>query len=91
MIGPPISTDLTLQDVDDVHRLLIDDFVDDSIAKAEDIKNSKRLRQPIFSEQDFRNMIIYWSTTMEIRLLRASRRLILEAEYLSHWIGLRVQ
>ncbi|KAF4455426.1 bloom syndrome protein [Fusarium austroafricanum] len=63
--GPPISVETGLEDLDEIHRDMIDSFVQEAKQAEEKIRNQKSLRRPLFTEKDFRLMAIQWTTSIE--------------------------
>ncbi|KAF4955377.1 hypothetical protein FSARC_11863 [Fusarium sarcochroum] len=63
--GPPISIDTGLDDLDEVHRDMVESFVREAKQTEEKIRNQKSLRKPLFSERDFQLMAIQWTTSTE--------------------------
>lgn len=69
-LGPPIARDarLAAADLNEVHQSLIDPFVEQAKETDEEIRNANALRRPLFTEQQFREMIIRWATTPDLML-----------------------
>ena len=63
--GPPIGSDTRLEDLPELHQDLVYNFVREAQAVEEQIRNRKELRRPLFSERDFREMAINWTTTLD--------------------------
>ncbi|CAG2003746.1 unnamed protein product [Fusarium graminearum] len=63
--GPPISVDTGLENLDEIHRDMVEGFVYEARQAEEKIRNQKSLRKPLFTEKDFRIMAIQWTTTIE--------------------------
>jgi bloom syndrome protein len=63
--GPPISVDTGLEDLDEIHRDMVEGFVYEARQAEEKIRNQKSLRKPLFTENDFRIMAIQWTTSLE--------------------------
>lgn len=63
--GPPISVDTGLEDLDEIHRDMVEGFVYEAKQAEEKIRNQKSLRKPLFTEKDFRIMAIQWTTSLE--------------------------
>ena len=62
-LGPPITTDDRMKDLDDLHADMVEQFVGEAKKVEERIQNSKGLRRALFSVQDFRKMAINWTVT----------------------------
>ncbi|KAK4145461.1 ATP-dependent DNA helicase hus2/rqh1 [Dichotomopilus funicola] len=64
-LGPPIARDarLAAAGLHEVHQSLVDPFVQKAQELDEAIRNANALRRPLFTEQQFREMIIRWATT----------------------------
>ncbi|UZP32847.1 hypothetical protein NXS19_000663 [Fusarium pseudograminearum] len=62
---PPISVDTGLENLDEIHRDMVEGFVYEARQAEEKIRNQKSLRKPLFTEKDFRIMAIQWTTTIE--------------------------
>jgi bloom syndrome protein len=65
-LGPPISRDACLEEagIDEVHRDIVDAFVERAKKMEENVRNKNGLRRPIFTEQQYREMAIRWTTTV---------------------------
>ncbi|KAF4337054.1 hypothetical protein FBEOM_9043 [Fusarium beomiforme] len=63
--GPPISADTDMEDLDEIHRDMVENFVQEAKQIEEKIRNQKSLRRPLFTEKDFRLMAIHWTTSLE--------------------------
>ncbi|XEU98028.1 hypothetical protein FSHL1_003315 [Fusarium sambucinum] len=63
--GPPISVDTGLENLDEIHRDIVEGFVYEARQTEEKIRNQKSLRKPLFTEKDFRIMAIQWTTSIE--------------------------
>ncbi|GKT98734.1 bloom syndrome protein [Fusarium langsethiae] len=63
--GPPISVDTGLENLDEIHRDMVESFVYEARQAEEKIRNQKSLRKPLFTEKDFRIMAIQWTTSLE--------------------------
>ncbi|KAK8089559.1 hypothetical protein PG997_004520 [Apiospora hydei] len=64
-VGPPIRQDAKLAPLNEVHAALVEEFQIEATRLAEEIQNSKHLRQPIFSVQQLRDMVLGWTTDLE--------------------------
>lgn len=64
-VGPPIRHDTKTDPLNDVHSALVEEFEIEATRLAEEIQNSKHLRQPIFSVQQLRDMATGWTTDLE--------------------------
>ncbi|KAL2270095.1 hypothetical protein VTJ83DRAFT_2279 [Remersonia thermophila] len=65
-LGPPISRDLRLEEagLDDIHQDVVQAFVDRARVMEENLRNKFGLRRPIFTESQYREMAIRWTTTV---------------------------
>ncbi|RGP70564.1 bloom syndrome [Fusarium sporotrichioides] len=63
--GPPISVDTGLENLDEIHRDMVESFVYEARQAEEKVRNQKSLRKPLFTEKDFRIMAIQWTTSLE--------------------------
>lgn len=63
--GPPIKTDGRLHDLTDIHQDIVNSFVEEARKLEEHIRNKKELRRPLFTERDYREMAINWTTTLD--------------------------
>ncbi|KAI1067977.1 hypothetical protein LB507_004706 [Fusarium sp. FIESC RH6] len=63
--GPPIPADTGMEDLDEIHRDMVEGFVYEAKQAEEKIRNQKSLRKPLFTEKDFRIMAIQWTTSLE--------------------------
>ncbi|KAF7561746.1 hypothetical protein G7046_g2407 [Stylonectria norvegica] len=64
-LGPPISIDERLQALPEIHQDIIHGFVREARKLEEHIRNRKELRKPLFTDNDFREMAIGWTTTLD--------------------------
>ncbi|KAM3089214.1 ATP-dependent DNA helicase sgs1 [Clarireedia jacksonii] len=64
-LGPPITADDGMQNLNAVHSLAVEDFVEDARKLEENIRNRKGHRKPYFTVLEFRNMAIHWTTDLE--------------------------
>lgn len=65
-LGPPISRDPRLSEagLDDVHRDVVQAFVEKARELEENLRNKHGLRRTLFTEQQFREMAIRWTTSV---------------------------
>ncbi|KAI9171448.1 ATP-dependent DNA helicase hus2/rqh1 [Paramyrothecium foliicola] len=63
--GSPITNDGRLQELTDIHQDVVNGFVGEARKLEELIRNKKELRRPLFTERDYREMAINWTTTLE--------------------------
>lgn len=63
--GPPIPVDTSLEELDEIHRDMVDSFVREARQTEEKIRNQKSLRRPLFTEKDFRLMAIQWTISTD--------------------------
>ncbi|UNI14913.1 DNA helicase [Purpureocillium takamizusanense] len=54
-----------LEDLSELHQDLVNGFVLEAQKVEEQIRNKKELRRPLFTERDFRQMAIKWTTTLD--------------------------
>ena len=54
-----------LEDLPELHQDLVNGFVLEAQKVEEQIRNKKELRRPLFTERDFRQMAIKWTTTLD--------------------------
>ncbi|KAI1214010.1 uncharacterized protein F4807DRAFT_410133 [Annulohypoxylon truncatum] len=66
-LGPPISHDARMNDAElsDIHDDIISNFLKEAKDLEENLRNSKNLRTPIFTEQHLREMAIRWTITLD--------------------------
>jgi bloom syndrome protein len=64
-LGPPITTDGRMKDLPDLHRVSVHQFVDDAKKLEEKLRNQNGHSRPYFTENDFREMAIKWTLTLE--------------------------
>lgn len=62
---PPISINTELGDLDEIHRDIVDGFVQEAKVAEEQIRNQKGFRKPLFTEQEFQLMAIRWTTSLD--------------------------
>ncbi|OAA73261.1 RecQ family helicase MusN [Cordyceps fumosorosea ARSEF 2679] len=63
--GPPIHSKTRLDDISEIHQDIVTGFVQEARRVEEHIRNKKELRRPLFSEKDFQEMAINWTTSIE--------------------------
>ncbi|KAL2199932.1 hypothetical protein P885DRAFT_29013 [Corynascus similis CBS 632.67] len=65
-LGPPISRDPRLEEagLDEIHQDIVQAFVERAHRVEEDIRNRHGLRRALFTEQQYREMAIRWTTTV---------------------------
>ena len=61
----PIQADSRLDELPDIHQDIVTGFVQEARKLEEQIRNRKELRRPLFSERDFQEMAIRWTTSVE--------------------------
>ncbi|KOS16967.1 ATP-dependent DNA helicase hus2/rqh1 [Escovopsis weberi] len=54
-----------VQDLPELHQDIIDGFVREARAIEEGIRNRKELRKPLFTDANFQEMALNWTTTLE--------------------------
>ncbi|KAJ8070197.1 hypothetical protein OCU04_000586 [Sclerotinia nivalis] len=62
-IGPPITVDEEMKRLNPVHRDVVDDFVQQAKTLEESTRNKNGHRKPYFTELEFRQMAIRWTTS----------------------------
>jgi bloom syndrome protein len=68
-LGPPITSDVIMDNLNDVHRALVEQFVEEADAKCKDIMKRKGLRFQPFTTSILRDMAIGFTDTEE-KMLR---------------------
>ena len=63
--GPPIPTDTRIEDLPELHQDMVYNFVQEAQKLEEQIRNRKELRRPLFTENDFQEMAIHWTTSLD--------------------------
>ncbi|KAK4043668.1 hypothetical protein C8A01DRAFT_12812 [Parachaetomium inaequale] len=65
-LGPPISRDPRLDEaaLDDIHQDVVQAFVERANEMEENLRNKYGLRRAIFTEQQYREMVIRWTRTL---------------------------
>ena len=65
-VGPPITRDTRLEEagLDEIHRDIVQAFVDRAQQMEENLRNKHGLRRPLFTDQQYREMAIRWTTTV---------------------------
>ncbi|KAJ3495437.1 hypothetical protein NLG97_g3399 [Lecanicillium saksenae] len=63
--GAPIQSKKRLENLSDLHQDFVAGFVQEARRIEEHIRNKKELRRPLFSERDFQEMAINWTTSIE--------------------------
>lgn len=63
--APAISVDARLEKLSELHQDLVYNFVKEAGGLEETIRNSKDLRRPLFTEQDFQEMAVSWTTSLD--------------------------
>ncbi|KFA70426.1 hypothetical protein S40285_00649 [Stachybotrys chlorohalonatus IBT 40285] len=59
----PIVGDSRLSSLPEIHQDIVNAFVQEARKVEEHIRNRKELRRPLFTDRDFREMAIDWTTT----------------------------
>lgn len=67
-LGPPISCDTRLQDLPEIHQDVVNYFVAEARQAEEHIRNRKEIRKPLFTDRDFREMAINWTTSLDMMM-----------------------
>ncbi|KAL2161453.1 hypothetical protein VTH06DRAFT_8014 [Thermothelomyces fergusii] len=65
-LGPPISRDPRLEEagLDEIHQDIVQAFVERAHQVEEELRNRHGLRRALFTEQQYREMAIRWTTTV---------------------------
>lgn len=65
-LGPPISRDARLEEagIDEIHQDIVHAFVDKASEVEENLRNRHGLRRALFTEQQYREMAIRWTTSV---------------------------
>lgn len=63
--GPPIHSKKHLEDLSELQQDIVAGFVQEARKVEEHIRNKKELRRPLFSEKDFQEMALSWTTNIE--------------------------
>ena len=65
-LGPSISRDPRLDEagLDEIHQDIVHAFVERAQKMEENLRNKHGLRRPLFTEQQYREMAIRWTTTV---------------------------
>lgn len=67
----PGLRDTRLESLTEIHQEVVHNFVGEAKGMEETIRNNAGMRRPLFSEQNFQDMAIHWTTTPEaMRLIR---------------------
>lgn len=61
--GSPLLKDIRLESLPEIHQEVVQNFVSEAKRLEESIRNNSGLRRPLFSEQNFQDMAIHWTTT----------------------------
>ncbi|PFH59048.1 hypothetical protein XA68_12886 [Ophiocordyceps unilateralis] len=64
-LGPQITVDERLGSLSEIHQDLVNAFVLEAQKVEERIRNAKELRRPLFTERDFREMAMGWTTSLD--------------------------
>jgi bloom syndrome protein len=64
-LGPPITNDERMANLPELHRVFIDQFVEEANREMEKIRNARNLKKPIFTEANLREMAINWTITLD--------------------------
>ncbi|KAL5603595.1 hypothetical protein FOVSG1_006345 [Fusarium oxysporum f. sp. vasinfectum] len=62
--GLPISICAELEDLNEIHREIVDGFVQEAKVAEEKIRKRKGLRSPLFTEKELQVMAIRWTTSL---------------------------
>lgn len=61
----PLTTQERFESLPEMHRLAVDDFVNQASEMEEKLRNDKGMKKYMFSQTDFREMAIGWTTSLE--------------------------
>jgi bloom syndrome protein len=97
-LGPPITSDVTMDSLDDIHRALVEQFVQEADAKCKEIMKRKGLRFQPFTTSILRQMAIDFTDTEDKMLsirgidpekvkIHGKPFLALVAKYRDHYNG----
>ncbi|KAH8648985.1 P-loop containing nucleoside triphosphate hydrolase protein [Tricladium varicosporioides] len=64
-LGPPITADRRLAALPEVHRDIIQHFTDEAKELEERLRNRTQAKKPFFTESNFREMAIEWTTSIK--------------------------
>lgn len=64
-LGPPISQDVELASLDDIHKDITAAFLEEAVPLAEEIRNANSLRQVIFTRLQLRAMAMNWTLSLD--------------------------
>lgn len=64
-LGPPITTDGRMDEISDVHRAVVDEFVMEAKKTEEKLRNNNSHSRRYFSESEFREMAINWTLSLD--------------------------
>jgi bloom syndrome protein len=65
-LGPPITANNMRQNLNPVHEVAVDEFVDAAMKLEENIRNRKGHRKPYFTVLEFKGMAIHWTTDLKM-------------------------
>lgn len=63
--GPPIPADTSTDNLEEIHRDMIESFVREAKTWEEQLRNKKGLRKALFTEHAFNQMALAWPTTID--------------------------
>ena len=65
-LGPPISRDTRLEnaDIDEIHRDIMHAFIEQAKELDSELRIKEGIRRAIFNEQEYREMVINWTTSV---------------------------
>lgn len=64
-LGPPITTDKRMDQISEVHRDVVESFVDEAKKLESNLRNKNNHHRRYFNEADFREMAVNWTLTIE--------------------------
>lgn len=63
-LGSPITADDEMENLNEPHRIVVDEFVEKAKTLEESTRNNNGHRKPYFTELEFRQMAIHWTTSI---------------------------
>lgn len=64
-VGPPITTDVVMDRLNDAHRMVLEDFLVRAEAKGKEIQRKKAMKMVPFTNTALREMVMQWTETPE--------------------------
>ncbi|KAJ4214897.1 ATP-dependent DNA helicase sgs1 [Fusarium falciforme] len=63
--GHPIPISTELEGLNEIHRDIVDGFVQEAKVAEEQIRKQKGLREPLFTKKELQDMAIQWTTSLD--------------------------